>query len=53
MSCAARWIKTKCLSLLQVDGRLSVEALVLSFHVGETREVVWINKRQVDLGEEN
>lgn len=37
------------LVLLQVDGRLSVEALVLSLHVGEAREVVGINKGKVDL----
>lgn len=37
--------------LLQVDGRLSVEALVLSLHVGEAREVVGINKGKVDLVE--
>lgn len=37
------------LLLLQVDGRLSVEALVLPLHVGEAREVVGIDKGKVDL----
>lgn len=37
--------------LFQVDRGLSVEALVLSLHVGETCEVVGVNEGQIDLRE--
>lgn len=39
----------KTVILLQIDGRLSIEALVLFLHVGEAREVVWIDERKVHL----
>lgn len=35
--------------LLQVDRGLSVETLVFSLHVGEAREVIRVDKRQIDL----
>ncbi len=35
--------------LLQVDRGLSVEALVLSLHVGETCEVIGVNEGEIDL----
>lgn len=38
--------------LFKVDGGLSVEALVLSLHVGETCEVIGVHKRQVNLKSE-
>lgn len=35
--------------LLQVDRGLSVETLVFSLHVGEAREVIRVDERQIDL----
>lgn len=35
--------------LLQVDGGLSVETLVLPLHVGEAREVVGVNEGEIHL----
>lgn len=35
--------------LLQINGRLPVEALVFSLHVGEAGEVVRVDKGQVHL----
>lgn len=42
-------IKAITALLLQVDGGLSVETLVLSLHVGEACEVVGVNKGKIDL----
>lgn len=44
---AQEGIKTSI--LLQIDGGFSVETLVLPFHVGETCEVIGVNKGQIDL----
>ena len=37
--------------LFQINGRLPVEALVFPLHVGEAREVIWVDEGQVHLAQ--